>query len=225
MGRASERPSPPERSALLLAGRFSVMFLALWTVRVAIFLALDARIDDPALSVASSLAWKTALWIALPWVVLARRRGLDRRGTLRLIGLDRWDVRTARWSVATVAAGSAWWIAAAAVQGRQPALEPLTLVSLWWGAAVCEEILCRGFLLGTLRGATGPALAIGLSTLVFVLAHVPGWVAISHLSPVEMTGRAVTVAIIGVIAALLRIRSGSLVPPILFHGIADMIAS
>ncbi|MFN8624312.1 MAG: CPBP family intramembrane glutamic endopeptidase [Chloroflexota bacterium] len=185
----------------------------------------DARIDQPALTVLSSLAWKTALWIGLPWLWLARG-GSDTREVRRVVGLDRFDRRAGWWTLATLAGGAAWWAVAAAVTGRGPTLEPLALVSLWWGAAVCEEVLCRGFLLGALRrGGTGPVAAIAISTVVFVLAHLPGWVAISHLSVEEIATRSVTVGVIGVVAALLRLGSGSLVPSILFHGIADMIAT
>jgi membrane protease YdiL (CAAX protease family) len=78
--------------------------------------------------------------------------------------------------------------------------------------------------MGRLGEGAGRPAGIAIPTAVFVLAHLPGWIGISHLSADEMAARAVAVGVVGVIAALLRMGSGSLVPALLFHGAWDMIA-
>jgi membrane protease YdiL (CAAX protease family) len=69
---------------------------------------------------------------------------------------------------------------------------------------VCEELLSRGFLFSSFRARFGDAKAILLSALLFGLLHLD-----VHRIPAT--------ALAGVALGYVRLRTGSIVAPILFH--------
>lgn len=86
---------------------------------------------------------------------------------------------------------------------------------LWIPTAVtagcCEEILFRGYLLAFVTGVTGPALAVAITVALFGLFHVyEGW-----------QGTLKTAAF-GLVATLIVLWSGSLIPAILIHATVDL---
>lgn len=80
-------------------------------------------------------------------------------------------------------------------------------------AGIGEEIVYRGFLMGNLWGITGDAwLAAGLSSVVFGLMHIyQGWWGVLRTS------------VIGFVFALGVIMTGSLLPSIFAHTMANML--
>jgi sodium transport system permease protein len=70
--------------------------------------------------------------------------------------------------------------------------------------AVCEELAFRGFILAGLRRSFRPWPAIGLSSFLFAVYHMNVFQVIPHF-------------VLGVILALLVVRSGSVLPAVLFH--------
>ena len=70
--------------------------------------------------------------------------------------------------------------------------------------ALCEETLCRGFLLAGLRAHGRLALAVGASAILF---------GILHLDP----SRLLTTTLLGALLAVVVLRSGSLFPAITLH--------
>lgn len=70
--------------------------------------------------------------------------------------------------------------------------------------AVCEELTFRGFILGGLRRRFGPWGAVGLSSFLFALYHFN----VFQFLPAF---------VLGAVLALVTLRSGSVVPAMLFH--------
>lgn len=81
---------------------------------------------------------------------------------------------------------------------------PLQLLCLAVLPGICEELLCRGTLLTGIGRSLGRGWAVLLSALLFALLH---------QSPLRLVPQAV----LGVGLALLTLRSGSLVPPMVVH--------
>jgi membrane protease YdiL (CAAX protease family) len=79
--------------------------------------------------------------------------------------------------------------------------------------AVAEEIIFRGYLLLRLRAVTGsPVTAVLLSSVIFSFGH--GY---------EGTAGIATVAVMGVVLAIVYLSRGSLVVPVIIHFLQDFI--
>jgi uncharacterized protein len=100
------------------------------------------------------------------------------------------------------------------------------LVRIPFGTAVFEEVAFRGVLLGLLLRATSAVRAVAISSVVFGVWHVPptlvtltindmAWASSAAIGAV--LGAVVVTTIAGVIFAWLRLRSGSVLAPILAH--------
>ncbi|OOG40730.1 CPBP family intramembrane glutamic endopeptidase [Rhodanobacter sp. C05] len=92
---------------------------------------------------------------------------------------------------------------------------PLVLVVVSLGPMV-EELLFRGVLLSTLLQRWGAGWAVVASSLMFALAHLPGlqwqWFGLPDL------------LLLALLLAWLRLRSGSIWPGVLAHGINNLLA-
>jgi len=92
---------------------------------------------------------------------------------------------------------------------------PLVLVVVSLGPVV-EELLFRGVLLSTLLQRWGPGWAVAVSSLMFALVHLPGlqwqWFGLPDL------------LLLALLLAWLRLRSGSIWPGVLAHGINNLLA-
>ncbi len=78
-------------------------------------------------------------------------------------------------------------------------------------AGICEEILFRGFLLGTLSSVTGMIGAVVFSSIVFELCHVyQGWVNVIRTS------------VIGIILSGIYLTTDSLIIVIVLHALVDI---
>jgi membrane protease YdiL (CAAX protease family) len=93
------------------------------------------------------------------------------------------------------------------------------------GTVLVEELIFRGVLLGLARRLAPTTAAVALTSLLFGLWHVlPAWDASPDNAALEDVGRSGTVlgtfaltSVAGAVFAWLRIRSGSLLAPILAH--------
>jgi uncharacterized protein len=162
----------------------------------------------------------------------ARDLGVERRRSRA--GL-RWG--TAAAGVVAVAVGGAVALAdvvpgiatlladerAAATEG---ALMYATLVRIPLGTALFEEIAFRGVLLGLLLRVTSTGRAVAASSLVFGLWHIPPTLVTLEINGVAgtsvagltgMVGAVVVTTVAGACFCWLRLRSGSLLAPILAH--------
>lgn len=172
-------------------------------------------------------------------VWLAHRIGLRRAE----LGLERHTVaRGLRWggaSAAVVAVALGAGVALADVIGPVAALladerAALGAGALTWavlvriplGTALFEEVAFRGVLSGACRRRFGPTAGTAWSAVVFGLWHVPPTIValrINGVDPVSLeglgsiAGAVAVTTVAGVIFDLLRLRSGSLVAPVLAH--------
>ncbi len=79
------------------------------------------------------------------------------------------------------------------------------------GAPVVEELFFRGLLLRSIQRRMGTVWAVGLSSVVFGLAHP------QDLSPAGQTLVMVTLMVFGAVLGALAVRTGRLGPPIVAH--------
>ncbi|MCA9672988.1 MAG: CPBP family intramembrane metalloprotease, partial [Myxococcales bacterium] len=162
------------------------------------------------------------LIIALPVMLFLRLRNLDPRAVLSL------QPPSARSLIGAALAGvSAWLVVAVLVEGVQQRFMPmpremiqqsykaifssgrplaLDLFVFAVSPAICEELLFRGVLLRASYPALGTRNAALLSGLLFGLFHLSIY-------------RFVPTGILGVVLALIAIRSGSILPSMLFHAL------
>jgi membrane protease YdiL (CAAX protease family) len=88
----------------------------------------------------------------------------------------------------------------------------------WWTAmsltaGVTEEILCRGFLLALVAHFTGVMLAAPIAAVIFGLGHA-----------YQGSEGIVRTTLFGLIATIIVLVSGSLLPAILLHVVIDLVA-
>jgi len=95
------------------------------------------------------------------------------------------------------------------------------LVVIPVATVVLEELAFRGVLLGLLRRLTADPAAVGVSAVLFGLWHIPG-VFDDGIGAIAGTVAATTVA--GVVFAVLRLRSRSLLAPALAHVATNSVA-
>ncbi len=163
------------------------------------------------------------LCIAAPVVVLARVEG--GLGTLRV---------TTRFAPGALAGAvlvglSAWLVIVQLVVPVQEAIAPmpqelvrqleeattpdaafiLVLLAFVVTPAICEELLCRGALLHAFLPRLGPTRAVLLSSLLFALLHLSFY-------------RLLPTLLLGVLFAVITLRSGSVVPAMVAHALNNL---
>jgi sodium transport system permease protein len=160
------------------------------------------------------------LLIGLPVLLLLRFQSLDQNAVL---SLQRVPGRT--YLGAALAGATGWYLVAVFVETVQQRFLPippevakhvraflfsaernvyLDLFALAVSPAVCEELLFRGVLLSASRRSLGDRNAILLNALLFGVFHLSIY-------------RFVPTAVLGLVLAVLVVRTGSLFPAILFH--------
>ena len=97
-----------------------------------------------------------------------------------------------------------------ALRPRNAADALLSVVAIALAPAICEELLLRGIVLSSLRPALGGAGAIVASAALFALIH---W---------DLYRAAFTFTL-GVALGILRVRTGSLLAPVLAHALVNTI--
>jgi membrane protease YdiL (CAAX protease family) len=93
-----------------------------------------------------------------------------------------------------------------------------------WAAGTCEELLFRGFLLNKFGEFMSFTQAMLATSLLFVFAHIPGWLIFTGYSPKDVLFNGLYVFFISLIFSIFVKVSNSLYPSIVFHSIADIIA-
>jgi membrane protease YdiL (CAAX protease family) len=88
--------------------------------------------------------------------------------------------------------------------GRNDLL-PLAVLVICVQPAIIEELFFRYLVLGTLRAVISPAMAVGISAIMFGLAHIGVPLSIPLL------------VVLGMVLGYLRVATGGLAIPILFH--------
>lgn len=88
--------------------------------------------------------------------------------------------------------------------------------------AISEEILGRGFLYNQLRHYVSDVQAVFLSSVLFILLHLPIVIFVLHLSGIALVVYIVSVFVLSVVNCVLLRFSGSLLAPILVHAFWNM---
>ena len=206
-----------KRRALL----FTVIFFAVWIVRAVIYRFVDQSIDSKLLSTIASLSWKTLVWVIFPVFYLVRVEKRDPIDYLRLRTAGR---RTMLWCLGIVLFGIVWQLSLVLLKldTHFPDLQATVLAI--WGAGVCEEILFRGFLLRLFNEFMAFVPAMLVTSLLFVGAHVPGWLIFMDYSLQHMLSNGTYVFVASIVFSVLVRKTGSLYPSIVLHAINDIIA-
>jgi len=215
--------------ALLVAGGFVVVSsIAVPVIAQPLVTALPAALTSPRREGVSVVI--TYLVMALPSLLILRRQLAALPGDDRPV--DGWlQWRLQPWFSALRQALSGWLMVTPLVMlagwllvslfgdpgGSNPLLElvllsrdPLALILLSFTAVVLaplfEEVIFRGVLLPVIARRTGIGLAAGLNGLLFAMAHI----SIGELVPLTVLGTGL---------ALVRLRTGRLLPCVLMHAI------
>ncbi len=105
----------------------------------------------------------------------------------------------------------------AAVAGPPPPATAGFLLLNTGSAAISEELMFRGVLFSALRTKLRPIWAIAITTVLFGLVHLLNFSVFGTLAGVQ----AVAAAMSGLLFVAIRIRTGSLFPAMVFHGLWD----
>ena len=203
---------------------FLAAFYAAWILRVVLLLPVDHRIEDFWLQQCWSQGLRVAIWI-LPvflylWVV-------DRVDAVRYLGLDTLPRGRRLWlGLAIIITFLTLAALGATAKGGRAANFLYTAPHHWAQllvqmtfVALAEEILFRGFILTKLSSVQRRAsklLPILISSVLFVLVHVPGWLYMQGPQPalIYLGG---SVFIISCVLGLLFQVTRSLWPPVALH--------
>jgi membrane protease YdiL (CAAX protease family) len=102
------------------------------------------------------------------------------------------------------------------------ALAPLTVVYMVLKAAL-EELLMRGFLLGQLVRFTSSFRAQASVAVLFMLMHLPNWVAVEHLGIEQLLPSAIVVLVLGIVLGAVARASNNIIPAIVLHFLNNLI--
>jgi membrane protease YdiL (CAAX protease family) len=218
--------SPSRRFCIFLAA-----FYAAWTLRVVLLLWVDPRIENFWLQQCWSQGLRVALWI-LP--VLLYVRTVDHVGALRYLRLDTLPRGRRLWlGMAIFATFLALAALGAMLEGGRPANFLHTPPHRWAQlfvqmafVALAEEILFRGFILTKLSSLQRRASKVWptlISSALFVLIHVPGWLYMQGPQP-ALIQLAVSVFIISCVLGLLFQVTESLWPPVALHLLNNVLS-
>jgi membrane protease YdiL (CAAX protease family) len=184
-----------------------------------------------------ALAQGFVLFFALAGIAIARRRLPDADFGLRWPRVDaKWIGRAIAWAVVLagvmVVVDNGWGL----LHGRAPETTADGSADLaGWLAfnlllvGPCEEILFRGLLLGVLQGLSPSLVRVGtrsISTagiviaLLFALAHARSFAI--EAWPIAL-GQQVYAFAFGLLYVWWRERSGSLLMPVVVHGLSDVV--
>jgi sodium transport system permease protein len=200
---AARQGLPREGQAVLL---FFVVLAAMFY--------LSSRVDTTAQAVGAFLKAQL-LAVLLPTAVFARALRLNVRETFAL-RLPRalhvpLVLLAAVSTLLLVVAFQTWVMPKADPRGFEQIVSLVQKLPRWQLLVlfavlppICEEILCRGFLLSAFRTRMGDTRAVLLTALLFGVLHLD-WM------------RFPATAMAGVVLGFVRVRTGSLLMPILFH--------
>jgi membrane protease YdiL (CAAX protease family) len=219
-----ESPKPDKRFLLFL-GAF---FLA-WTVRVR-FLFMDQGLISEWTRQYWSQALRVLLWIVPVAVYLVRVENTKPLHYLKLNVLP--HGRRLVYSILLSTAFFTVTIPAAILfqGGRLAYFADVTaswlLLSLSTTAfvAVAEETMFRGFVFQHLRQRHGFAVANAITVLLFLMIHLPGWLALKNPG-VHLVSLSLGILFIGWVLGWLMELSQSLWPPILLHFVNNVMSS
>lgn len=90
-------------------------------------------------------------------------------------------------------------------------------------APVIEELVFRGFLLTKLEKQMDGMQAVVVSAIIFTVLHFPGWILLSHMTPIVLVMTSAQVFIFGFILGIIKRQSHSVYPGIVVHTINNFL--
>ncbi len=214
--RTTESASPPKPLALFLA--YLVAFYAVWTLGwvYTLYPWANRELGDRTLVYALvSIGVRMIVWVV---PVFAYLRFVDRVDALDYLQLrDRW--------LRGVLIGLALSVVNLALTTLRYGVPHLSSAYVTWNSIIgtsflvgfIEEIPFRGFILQKLQERYDFATSCGISSLLFVGAHVPGWVKLGTLSAYNVG----FIFVFGVSMAVVLRLSKSMWAPIVAHSLND----
>jgi len=218
-----------QRKAVLHLSLFLAAFFVLWTLRATWWYSIDESIGSPTLRSAYSQLIKLLLW-----VVPAATFGYWIRG-----------VSPAKYLGLSVIPGRrSWWLCLGGTFGfllvvtlvetgmgrKHFSAGGLTSLTLFAGllqfvvSPLLEELLFRGLVMKELLTLVPSYLANALTSLLFVGAHLPYWLAHDGLTQAMITN-ALGVFVFSVLACWMFARTASIWPPTLAHIANNLLSS
>jgi membrane protease YdiL (CAAX protease family) len=208
---------------------FLIGFYALWTLRATVLYRIDESITSTFLRAAYSDLLKLLVWV-VPAVLYSTQ--VRKANVSKYLGVTIWPNRR-NWLVCLSAIAIFLFLtipSSMLTAGRSLSVSALSALppALWLLQVIIspllEEILFRGLVLSELRALVPTYAAIGLSSLLFVGAHLPFW--LSHVGlTAAVFANAGGLLFFGLLAGWLFARTGSIWPPTLAHIANNVLAS
>jgi membrane protease YdiL (CAAX protease family) len=222
-------PMVNQRKAALQLSSFLVAFFVLWTLRATLFYAVDESIASPASRAVYSHLLKLVLWV-LPAAAFAYV--LRQAPPAKYLGLSVWPSRR-NWFLClgvTVVFLLVVTLVELAVGKKSLSTASVSSLplSLWLLQLLLpplvEELLFRGLVMKELLTLLPAYLAMALTSLLFVGAHLPYWLSHGGATQAIMTN-AGGVFVFSVLACWLFAKTASIWPPTVAHVANNLLSS
>jgi CAAX protease family protein len=200
---------------------YLIVFFAIWTLRATVLIRVDESIESPLWKNLFSNAVKFPIWVVPVLITLSIRRvqaltylklttPVNKRGLIIAV------IVTLAWCVLVVAGESIFSRRSpGAILGARSSGWVTILLGVFL-SPFAEEILFRGFILNRLNESLSFWKSNLISSILFLLAHVPYWVSKNGFSPRVIRDLA-NVFVLGLLFGWLMKRTNSLWPAIGAH--------
>lgn len=221
--RRPEHDRAAKRALWLVAGGV----LLVWAAHNALLLPWEVSHIQEAVREPALVLLRAVIWL-VPVLFYLRRH--DRRRPAEALGVT---TRVNPRGLAKSAVGAAIYLTLIvmllrattppeAVGGAGSALAPLTVVYMVSKAAL-EELFMRGFLLGQLVRFTSSFRAQAAVAVLFMLVHLPNWIAVEHMGIEQLVPSAIAVLLLGIVLGAVTRASNNIVPAIVLHFVNNLI--
>ena len=212
-------PTPPRKSTFNFIA-YLIVFHAVWTIWVLVgYPRLRAVGEDTLLYASVNLTVRAVIWVLPVFLYLRYVDGVSPADYLKL--KKHW-LRGVFWGVLFSAVIFAiGWARFGLPHIRPGALTWNSILSTSLLIGFVEEVPYRGFIFQKLSESFSRTSAAVISSLLFVLIHLPGWLSL-HLFTLHTM---VFVFVFGGFMAILLVRSQSLWAPVIAHSLNDFLSA
>lgn len=200
---------------------FLVFFYLIWTVRAFIYKNFEITMDSEIARKGLSILWKWSVWILLPilYVML-----VENKNPVLFFKLKNKGNNLKIWFLGITLLCLTWQLVLLIIKYDKTIPGPLTWMNIFFGAAIPEEFMFRGFIYTKLKDMLSIKAAIILTSVLFVLIHYPGWFIFAPHSLLNFLKDTVYIFLISCLWCWIYEKSDSLYPSMLFHGLNNIIA-
>ncbi|MEI6100416.1 MAG: CPBP family glutamic-type intramembrane protease, partial [Eubacteriales bacterium] len=195
---------------------YLIIFFLLIIIRVFIYNAFDRNIADDTARMLVSQLFKFCIWVLPVFLYLIF---IDKTNPFSFLKLTTSLKAGLLWSLGIAAACVLWQYLEIVFLGDKIGPASMSSVLGLIFIPIFEELPMRGFILQKLAQFMPFPKALFLSALLFLLAHIPGWLLIPPgLPPLQMLFNSFSVfVVVGLLGGLLNKKSNSLYPSIVLH--------